>query len=68
MRWVAGRGVEVLPLEGEAAEATAALVEPGLDAPGLAARVAEVRAEVRGVWDEVIAAGTIAIISGEKTN
>jgi glutamate-ammonia-ligase adenylyltransferase len=56
-RWLAGRGVEVLELAG--ATVVAELVEPGLDAAGLAARIDAARRNIREAFDAVVKAGTL---------
>jgi glutamate-ammonia-ligase adenylyltransferase len=61
-RWVAGRALESLSLEGPHAAAVAELVEPGLDPSGLGSRLREVRREIRSDWDRVIEAGSIGAL------
>ncbi len=61
-RLVAGRGVEGLPADPAALELVAELVEPGLSGAALLARQAALRAELRGAWQRVIAADSIAAL------
>jgi glutamate-ammonia-ligase adenylyltransferase len=61
-RWIAGRGVEELASAGEALAEVAELVAPTLAPEALLGRVAAVRERVRGAYDEVIAAGTVAAL------
>lgn len=61
-RWLAGRGVDVL--EPGAAAVVAELVETGLDAEGLAARVAAARRRIRAALDAVTKAGTLDALDG----
>jgi glutamate-ammonia-ligase adenylyltransferase len=58
-RWVAGRAVEELPAEGEALARVAELVEAGVDAGALLARVRAVRERTRAAYRAVVEAGTI---------
>jgi glutamine synthetase adenylyltransferase len=61
-RWCAGRGVEVLDPDPEQRTLVAALLEPHLDAAGLARHVAEVRGRLRQAWSDVVRAGSIAAL------
>ena len=56
-RWLAGRGVDTL--EAQAAGPVAELVEPGLAAAGLVARLDAARARIRAGFDAVVKAGSI---------
>jgi glutamate-ammonia-ligase adenylyltransferase len=58
-RWVAGRPVEELPAEGEALARIAELVEAGLVAPELLARLRALRTRTRAAYRTVVDAGTI---------
>lgn len=61
MRWVAGRGIEVLG--GDAAgDVVAELVEPGLAGDDLRARIEAARKRIRSAWDAVQEAGSIAAL------
>ncbi len=62
-RWLAGRGVEAVDLSEPAGSITADLAEPGLDAAGLAARIAAARQRIAAAFDAVAAAGTIEALS-----
>jgi glutamate-ammonia-ligase adenylyltransferase len=62
-RWVAGRAVE--QLAGDLA-ITAELVEPGLGADALRARVAAARLRIRAAYDRVVAQGTVAALDPVK--
>jgi glutamine synthetase adenylyltransferase len=59
MRWCAGRAVESLERSDPRLADVAELVEPGLGAPGLAARIEAARGAIRGGFEDVVAAGTI---------
>jgi glutamate-ammonia-ligase adenylyltransferase len=59
MRWCAGRAVESLERSDLRLGDVAELVEPGLDVPGLVARIEASRAAIRGAFDAVVRAGTI---------
>jgi [glutamine synthetase] adenylyltransferase / [glutamine synthetase]-adenylyl-L-tyrosine phosphorylase len=59
MRWCAGRAVESLPREDPRLADVAELVEPGLSAAALEARIEAARAAVRRGFDAVVAAGTL---------
>lgn len=61
-RWTAGRGVEAVEREGPAAALVAALIEPGLDAAGLAECIEGARRPIRSAWDRVVAAETIGAL------
>jgi glutamate-ammonia-ligase adenylyltransferase len=56
-RWLAGRGVDVV--DGHSAGAVAELVEPGLDARALEARLQATRRRIRACFDAVVKAGSI---------
>lgn len=60
-RWVAGRGVEVLP---EALDAVAEVAGTGEAPDALRARVRGTRTRIRAAYDRVIAADSIAALSG----
>lgn len=62
-RWLAGRGVEWVDLSEPGGSIVAELVEPGLRANGLAARIAEARSRVATDLDAVFAAGTLDAIA-----
>jgi glutamate-ammonia-ligase adenylyltransferase len=59
MRWCTGRAVERLAPDDARLPDVAELVEPGLGADALVARIAAARAAVRRAFDAVIAAGTV---------
>jgi len=59
MRWCVGRAVESLERADARLRDVAELVEPGLGAEDLAARIEAARASIRRGFDAVIAAGTI---------
>ena len=61
-RWLAGRGVDVL--DAQAIGPVAELVEPGLDAAGLAGRLDAARTRIRAGFDAVVKAGTIEALEG----
>ncbi|HVH17013.1 MAG TPA: hypothetical protein VNF72_01825 [Myxococcota bacterium] len=61
-RWLAGRGVDVL--DAQAIGPVAELVEPGLDAAGLSARLDAARRRIRAGFDAVVKAGTIEALEG----
>jgi glutamate-ammonia-ligase adenylyltransferase len=56
-RWLAGRGVDAL--DAQAVAPVAELVEPGLEAAGLASRLDAARTRIRAGFDDVVKAGTI---------
>jgi glutamate-ammonia-ligase adenylyltransferase len=62
-RWVAGRAVEEIPGEPEALAAVAELVEPGLAPAELLERIRAARGRIRGTYQSVVAAGTIAALA-----
>jgi glutamate-ammonia-ligase adenylyltransferase len=59
MRWCAGRAVESFERSDPRLSDVAELVEPGLGAARLAARIESARAAIRRGFEDVIAAGTI---------
>jgi [glutamine synthetase] adenylyltransferase / [glutamine synthetase]-adenylyl-L-tyrosine phosphorylase len=59
MRWCAGRAVESFERNDPRLADVAELVEPGLAAAELAARIDAARGAVRSGFDAVVAAGTI---------
>jgi glutamate-ammonia-ligase adenylyltransferase len=59
MRWCAGRAVESLERSDPRLGDVADLVEPGLDVPGLIARIDASRAGIRGAFEAVVRAATI---------
>jgi glutamine synthetase adenylyltransferase len=61
-RWVAGRAVEALPEAPETLARVAELVEPGLPAPELLARLRALRQRVRAAWRAVVEAGALAAL------
>lgn len=63
MRWCAGRAVESLERSDPRLDEVAELVEPGLRAPELVARIAASRAEIRQAFEAVTRAGTIAALA-----
>jgi glutamate-ammonia-ligase adenylyltransferase len=63
-RAVAGRAVEELPAQGEAAALVAELVEPGLSVRELLAQVAALRGRVRAAYARVVAAQSIGALAG----
>jgi glutamate-ammonia-ligase adenylyltransferase len=63
-RWLAGRGVEAVDLSPPAGPLVADLVEPGLDAAALGARIAGARAAIAAAFDAVAAAGAIGALAG----
>ena len=60
-RWAAGRGLEALP---DDLETIAELVEPGLEPAALETRLRQARQRIRGAYDRVIAAESIAALEG----
>ena len=56
-RWLAGRGVDTL--EAPTAPIVAELVEPGLDAADLSARIQAARVRIRAAFDAVVKSGSI---------
>jgi hypothetical protein len=60
-RWVRGRGVEAF-VPDAGADLIAELVEPGLAAAGLVARLEGARERIHAAWDAVIAEGTLAAL------
>jgi glutamate-ammonia-ligase adenylyltransferase len=65
-RWVAGRAVEVLPTQTESLAVVAELAEPGLGPVELLERTHAARSTVRAAVEQVLTAGTIAILD-DKT-
>ena len=62
-RWLAGRAVETLPLQGDAADLVADLVRPGASARELVASVAAARARIAAVFERVAAKGSVEALS-----
>ncbi|MFQ5514797.1 MAG: hypothetical protein ACE5FG_10180 [Myxococcota bacterium] len=58
-RWVSARAIEKVPMKGSAAELIAELVEPGLAAAALRAKVQAARDRIRSSFDAVLRSGTI---------
>jgi glutamate-ammonia-ligase adenylyltransferase len=63
-RWLAGRAVETLPLQGDTAELVADLVRPGESARELADQVRSARARIAAAFDLVSAKGSVDALSG----
>ena len=59
MRWCAGRAVESLERDDPRLADVAELVEPGLGAAALSARIEAARATIRRGFEAVVAARTI---------
>lgn len=63
-RWVAGRGVETLPVAGEDLEVVAELFEPGLPGAALRDRIAAARTRIRSLYDRVTRGGGVEVLAG----
>ena len=61
-RLAAGRAVESLQRSDPGLPAVAELVEPGLGPAGLVERIAAARARVRGAWEAVVEASSVAAL------
>jgi glutamate-ammonia-ligase adenylyltransferase len=64
VRWVAGRAVEELAVDGDGLAAIAELVEPGLAPDALLARLRSVRGRIRAAYRAVVDAGTLDALPG----
>jgi glutamate-ammonia-ligase adenylyltransferase len=62
-RWLMGRAVESFATSGDTPGLIAELVEPGLGAGALLARVEAARSTARSAWDRVIEAGSVDALS-----